>query len=75
MNSHPGTTKDIDFYAAVPSPKSGDDQVPPRTNWMTIPNSGGILPPPYVYPRKIHEGDESQGSSNIVADQDQAGYL
>ena len=75
MSSHPGTTKDIDFYAAVPS---GNDNIylPPRKNWMCIPSSGGIMPAPEVYPRTIYdEGDDNQGPNNIVVDQDQTGYL
>lgn len=77
MSAHPGTTKDVDFYAAVPSSNNGlDGHLPPRTNWMCIPNSGGTLPAPEVYPRSMYdEGDENQGHSNIVVDQDQTGYL
>jgi len=76
MSSHPGTTKDIDFYAAVPSPNGIDGDLPPRTNWMSIPKSGGTLPAPEVYPRSIYdEGDENQGPGAIVVDQDQTGYL
>mmetsp|Transcript_11016 Transcript_11016/g.20544 ORF Transcript_11016/g.20544 Transcript_11016/m.20544 type:complete len:365 (-) Transcript_11016:2089-3183(-) len=75
MSSHPGTTRDIDFYAAVPSPSDAMD-LPPRKNWMCIPNSGGIMPAPEVYARTVYEDvDENQGPSNIVVDQDQTGYL
>ncbi len=80
MNAHPGTTKDIDFYAAVPSPLAEDGSLPPRTNWMCIPNSGGIMPAPEVYPgvprsSLYDEVDENQGPGSIVVDQDQTGYL
>jgi ubiquitin carboxyl-terminal hydrolase 9/24 len=80
MNAHPGTTKDIDFYAAVPSPHGEDGSLPPRTNWMCIPNSGGIMPAPEVYPgvpriSLYDEVDENQGPGSIVVDQDQTGYL
>ncbi len=82
MNAHPGTTKDIDFYAAVPSPHGEDGSLPPRANWMCIPNSGGIIPAPVVYPRSFvvprniyDEGDENQLPGNIIVDQDETGYL
>ena len=75
MNSHPGTTRDIDFYAAVPSTNETID-FPPRKNWMCIPNSGGNLPAPEVHPRSLYDDvDEDHGPNNIVADQDQTGYL
>jgi hypothetical protein len=56
MNSHPGTTKDIDFYAAAVVPGEDGDR-PPRHNWMSIPNNG-LLPSPEVYSKTI-DGDES----------------
>ena len=64
MNSHPGTTKGIDFYAAKPS--SEDDSLPPRHNWMCIPNfkcHGVTLkrkqsPSPEVYPKTYYESDK-----------------
>lgn len=76
MSAHPGTTKDIDFYAAVPFPSGENSHLPPKSKWMSIPNSGGILPAPSVHPRSIYdEGAENQGSGNVVVDQDQTGYL
>jgi hypothetical protein len=66
MNAHPGTTKDIDFYAAVPSPHGDDGSLPPRTNWMCIPNSGGIMPAPEVYPRSffVPRNNHDEGGDN-----------
>jgi hypothetical protein len=56
MNSCPGTTKDIDFYAAAVL--SGvDGNRPLRYNWICIPNKG-LSPSPEVYP-KTNEDDES----------------
>lgn len=76
MNAHPGTTKDIDFYAAVPSREDNNSFLPPGKGWMCIPGSGGAMPPPEVYPRTIYnEGEENQGPTNIVVDQDPSGYL
>ncbi|KAL7554446.1 hypothetical protein ACHAWF_017892 [Thalassiosira exigua] len=78
LGSHPGTTKDIDFYAAVPNANGTDGQGPPRDNWMCIPNSDGAMPPPVVYPRPYYDdgnnGNQNQGSNSVV-DQDQSGYL
>ena len=45
MNSHPGTSKDIDFYTAFT-----DDNHPPRHNWQLAVNSKGKSPTPEVYP-------------------------
>ena len=45
MNSHPGTSKDIDFYAAFT-----DGNHPPRHNWQLAVNSKGKSPTPEVYP-------------------------
>lgn len=45
---------------------------------MAIPNSGGLLPAPEVYPRSAYDdvdGDESQGHGHVVIDQDESGYL
>jgi hypothetical protein len=59
MNSHPGTTKDIDFYAAAVMP--GDDgDLPPRHTWMCIPNKG-LSPSPEVY-SNTDEDDESHAA-------------
>ena len=83
--AHPGTTKDIDFYAAVPS-KAGD-VFPPEKNWMCIPNGsdggGGVEPPPMVHPgspsmydddvvdnENHHQRGGGRGS-NIVADREE----
>ncbi|EJK72523.1 hypothetical protein THAOC_05939 [Thalassiosira oceanica] len=43
MNSQPGTTKDVDFYAA---PALSHDDYPPAKSWMSVPHGGGIDPPP-----------------------------
>lgn len=50
MNSYPGTTKDIDFYAAAALSYNDNDDLPPRHSWMCIPNKG-LLPSPEVYPK------------------------
>ena len=42
MKSPPGTTKDIDFYAA---PSLRDD-LPPVNGWICVPNGGAVEPPP-----------------------------
>jgi hypothetical protein len=75
MNSHPGTTKDIDFYAAA-APYNDDGDLPPRTTWMCIPNQGQA-PAPEVYPYIANipgsiydEGDESHGPGTVVAEDD-----
>jgi len=75
MNSHPGTTKDIDFYAAAAS-YDDDSDLPPRNTWICIPNKG-LPPSPEVYPkicnvpRSIYdEGDESHGPGTVVAEDD-----
>merc|ERR1711983_285076 len=91
LGSHPGTTKDIDFYAVVPSPNGADGRLPPRSGWMCIPNSGGINPAPEVSPRIVYEegdgGDADEdrrrhrhrprrnGPNDVLIDQDQTGYL
>jgi hypothetical protein len=62
MNSHPGTSKDIDFYAAAVVPGEDDDR-PPRHSWMCIP-SRGITLSPEVYP-KTNEDDESHGPGSV----------
>jgi len=54
LTFHPGTMEDIDFYVADTFSNNNGDQLPPRSNWMTIPRNGGALPPPQVYPRFIH---------------------
>lgn len=69
MNSHPGTTQDIDFYdAAAAVSCNGDGELPPRHNWTCIPNKG-LLPSPEVYPKRsiYDEGDESHGPGTVVA--------
>jgi len=62
MNSHPGTTIDIDFYATAAS-YNDDGDLPPRHNWICIP-SRGKSPSPEVYP-KTNEDDESQGPGSV----------
>lgn len=64
-NTHPGTTQDIDFYAASLSPGAGvDHSIPPRDGWIAIPSNGGGSPAPTVYPKE----------SNIVGE-NETGYL
>lgn len=43
MNAQPGTTKDVDFYAA---PAPSNDDYPPAKSWMSVPHGGGVDPPP-----------------------------
>jgi hypothetical protein len=61
-NSCPGTTKDIDFYATAVMPGQ-DGDLPPRHNWICIPNKGKS-PSPEVYP-KTNEDDESHGPGSV----------
>ena len=49
-NSHPGTTKDIDFFASVSGSYNQDGTLPPRHNWQLAANSKGQSPSPEVYP-------------------------
>jgi ubiquitin carboxyl-terminal hydrolase 9/24 len=63
-NTHPGTTQDIDFYAASLSPGVVDHSIPPRDGWIAIPSNGGGSPAPTVYPKE----------SNIVGE-NETGYL
>jgi len=65
-SAHPGTTQDIDFYAAGPSQQHSmlDPNIPPRDGWMAIPSNGGGNPAPQVYPKE----------SNVVGD-NEMGYL
>jgi len=51
-NTHPGTTQDIDFYAASLSPGVVDHSIPPRDGWIAIPSNGGASPAPTVYPKE-----------------------
>ncbi len=49
---NPGTTQDIDFYAAhLLSSGIVDHSIPPRDGWIAIPSNGGSSPPPTVYPK------------------------
>jgi len=56
MNTHPGTTQDIDFYASLPDM----DGFPPSEGWVTIgptatPTAGrGVDPPPRVLPVHLY---------------------
>ena len=84
--AHPGTTKDTDFYAAVPS-RAGVASFPPENGWMCIPNGsdggGGVEPPPVVHPGspRRYDGDVVDNEnhhhrgggpgSNILADQEE----
>ena len=61
MNSCPGTTRDIDFYAVS---YNDDGTLPPRHNWQLAPNSKGQSPSPEVYP-KTNEDDESHGPGSV----------
>ena len=63
-NSHPGTSKDIDFYASVSGSYNQDGTFPPRHNWQLAPNSKGQSPSPEVYP-KTNEDDESHGPGSV----------
>ena len=79
MNSHPGTTQDIDFYA---SGTPDTDGFPPSEGWITIgPTSGGrgMDPPPKVLGDAFSLSDDeyeddTEGGANVV-DDDQQGYL
>ena len=62
-NSHPGTTKDIDFYAAAVVPGENGNR-PPLLNWQLALNSKGKSPTPEVYP-KTNEDDESHGPRSV----------
>ena len=48
MNAPPGSTKDVDFNAAV-HPLDFVENTPPQHNWTTVSTGLGILPSPKVY--------------------------
>lgn len=69
---HPGTTKDVDFYAAPPRHGNSNPALPPHDGWMVLhpPSHGhGIDPAPTVYPKHVEDdavimanaADEGQG--------------
>jgi len=49
----PGTTKDIDFYAAPPDDDAFDETLPPSgSSWETVAEAAGSAPTrvhPYIY--------------------------
>ena len=85
MGNQPGSTKDIDFYAAAPERREVFD-LPPKDHWIAIPNRG-TMPAPVVYPHDApygEVGDEYDDGDhrgrprgvNLVADNDSPqGYL
>jgi len=75
MGGNPGSCKDIDFYAAVPTPHDKEDELPPRTGWTCLPASGGLKPPPRVFPRSIYDEEYDSQVPDIVVDQDPSGFL
>ena len=48
MNAQPGTTKDVDFYAA-PTSSTSPDEYPPAKGWLSVPEGGGVDPPPTLH--------------------------
>ena len=77
----PGTTKDLDFYAAPTNfDDSFDDNLPPMTNWIVCMQNAGPAPTgvyPYTYEDEM---DDVNQQGNIVEDEQgsynhEQGYL
>ena len=60
MDSHPGTTRDVDFYSAVSDPNE-DDSEPPTSNWICSIPGRGVLPAPEVRTRMYDERERDAG--------------
>ena len=65
---NPGTTEDVDFYAAAPNFDDGfDDSLPPMDNWISCVKDAGS-PPTSVYPYAYEDSDGGHSlSSNSLS--------
>lgn len=79
--ANPGTTKDVDFYAAPTNfDDSFDDNLPPMANWIVCMQNAGPAPTgvyPYTYEDEM---DDVNQQGNIVEDEqgsynEHQGYL
>ena len=76
---NPGTTKDLDFYAAPANFNDGfDDTLPPMANWMTCMQDVGSAPSrvyPHAYEDEMDDVNQ-QGEAVVEEDNEHVqGYL
>ena len=65
--SNPGTTNDVDFYAAAPNVDDGfDDSLPPMANWIScVQNAGSAPTGVYPYAYEDSDGGHSLSSNSL----------